>query len=151
MRSSFRVTALQRELTKPWFVLRNLHDPETLGRLEAIDRFIGLMPGYPGRFYGQLYANAVQANQLREGFFDLFAERRLELADVTQDVLVIAGTSDVIAPEPCVHRAVDVLTGARSVRYETAPGSHLGVLSGPQAPATTWRILDDFLDGAQAR
>jgi polyhydroxyalkanoate synthase len=145
VRASFRVTALQRELTKPWFVLRNLHDAETLGRVEAVDRFIGLMPGYPGRLYGQLYHHVVQNNELDRGLLSLAPDRVLRLADVVQDVLIVAGASDVIAPVACVERAVGVLTGARSVRFETAPGSHLGVLSGPEAPATTWRVIDEFL------
>jgi polyhydroxyalkanoate synthase len=149
VRASFKVTALQRELTKPWFILRNLHDAETLGRVEAVDRFIGLMPGYPGRLYGQLYHHIVQDNALNDGALPLAPDRVLQLADVRQDVLVIAGESDVIAPVPCVQRATEVLTGARSIRFATAPGSHLGVLSGPEAPATTWRVLDEFLDGVR--
>ncbi|MDT4940337.1 MAG: poly[(R)-3-hydroxyalkanoate] polymerase subunit PhaC [Pseudonocardiales bacterium] len=145
VRASFKATALQRELTKPWFVLRNLHDTETLGRMEAVDRFIGLMPGYPGRLYAQLYHHIVQNNALNDGLLPLAPDRVVRLADVRQDVLIVAGTSDVIAPVACVQRATEVLTGARSVRFETAPGSHLGVLSGPEAPATTWRSIDDFL------
>jgi polyhydroxyalkanoate synthase len=50
-----------------------------------------------------------------------------------------------------VRRALDVLTGARSVRFETAPGSHLGVLSGSTAPDSTWRHVHEFLAGLAAR
>jgi polyhydroxyalkanoate synthase len=146
VRASFKATALQRELTKPLFVLRNLHDAEALGRMEAVDRFIGLMPGYPGRLYMQLYNEIVQGNSLNEGIVRLTRDRVIRLADVRQDVLIIGGTEDVIAPIACVHRALDVLPGARSTRFETAPGSHLGVLSGPAARGTTWRYLTDFLD-----
>lgn len=144
-KGSFRVTALQRELTKPWFVLRNLHDAETLGRMEAVDRFIELMPGYPGRFYDQIYGNGVQANQLNDGYLQLNRTCRVELANVTQDVLIVAGTTDNIAPVASVRRACDVLTAARSLRFERAPGSHLGVLTGPSARDTTWRYVDQFL------
>jgi polyhydroxyalkanoate synthase len=150
VRASFKATALQREITKPWFVLRNLHDAEMLGRVEAVDRFIGLMPGYPGRLYGQLYHHIVQNNSLNDGLLPLTADRVLRLADVRQDVLIVAGTDDVIAPVACVGRAVGVLTGARSVRFETAPGSHLGVLSGPDARATTWAQIADFLEQVAA-
>lgn len=145
VKGSFRFTALQRELTKPWFVLRNLGDTETLGRMEAVDRFIGMMPGYPGRLYDQLYANAVQANQLSQGYLRISGDRRVELDRVSQDVLIVSGETDVIAPAACVRRACDVLTGARSLRYETAPGSHLGVLSGPAARNSTWQYIAEFL------
>jgi polyhydroxyalkanoate synthase len=146
VRAGFKATALQREITKPWFVLRNLHDAETLGRMEAVDRFIGLMPGYPGRLYGQLYHHIVQGNSLNEGRLDLGGGRVVALADVEQDVLIVGGTGDVIAPVTCVRRACDVLTGARSIRFETAPGSHLGVLAGPGAARTTWQYLTEFLE-----
>jgi polyhydroxyalkanoate synthase len=150
VRASFKATALQREITKPWFVLRNLHDADTLGRMEAVDRFIGLMPGYPGRLYGRLYDEIVQRNTLNDGYFELSGERTLRLANVSQDVLVVGGTTDVIAPVACVERALDVLTGARSIRFETAPGSHLGVLTGPEARDTTWRYIAEFLAGVAA-
>jgi polyhydroxyalkanoate synthase len=145
VRTGFRATALQRELTKPWFVLRNLHDAQRLGRMEAVDRFIGLMPGYPGRLYGQLYDRIVQANSLDRGCLELGGGRVVRLADVRQDVLIVAGSDDVIAPVEAVRRACDVLTGTRSIRFATAPGSHLGVLSGPDAPETTWARIDEFL------
>jgi polyhydroxyalkanoate synthase len=145
VRASFKATALQREITKPWFVLRNLRDVDTLGRMEAVDRFIGLMPGYPGRLYGQLYHHVVQGNELNGGHLVLGPDRVVQLADVEQDVLIVAGTTDVIAPVGCVQRACDVLTGARSIRFETAPGSHLGVLTGPDARDTTWEHIAEFL------
>jgi len=150
VRASFRATAIQREVTKPLFVLRNLHDSERLGRMEAVDRFIGLMPGYPGRFYDQLYRHVVQDNCLATGRLPLAPDRVVDLARVHVDVLVVAGTDDVIAPVPCVRKALDVLTGARSVRFAEAPGSHLGVLSGATAPHTTWRYLQRFLADVSA-
>lgn len=144
VRASFRATALQRELTKPWFVLTHLHEHATLARLEAVDRFIATMPGYPGRLYQQLYDRIVQRNELNRGQLTL-GDRVVELAKVGQHVLIVAGDSDVIAPVRCVQRGCDVLTGAASMRFETAPGSHLGVLAGPQARTTTWAAVRGFL------
>jgi polyhydroxyalkanoate synthase len=150
VRAAFRFTALQRELTKPLFVLRNLHDTETLGRMEAVDRFIDGMPGYPGRLYGQLYAQLIQRNELARGRLTL-GERVLLLRDVRQDVLIVGGTGDVIAPIASVRKAIDVLEGARSVNYAEAPGSHLGVLTGPQARTTTWPAIEEFLAASSKR
>jgi polyhydroxyalkanoate synthase len=31
------------------------------------------------------------------------------------------------------------------VRLETAPGGHLGILTGRAAERTTWRYLDEFM------
>lgn len=150
VRAGFKATALQRELTKPLFVLRNLHDADVLGRMQAVDRFIGSMPGYPGRAFGQIYHRLVLRNDLARGRL-ILSDRRLELADVRPHVLIVAGRSDVIAPVGSVRPACDVLTGAASLRFETAPGSHLGVLTGPEAAGTTWRYLRGFLEDLDHR
>ena len=84
------------------------------------------MPGYPGRFYTPRSTTAsCSSNELASGRLTLH-ERTVSLADVRQDVLIVAGRDDAIAPRPSVEQALDVLTGARSLRFEVAPGSHLG-------------------------
>jgi polyhydroxyalkanoate synthase len=60
-------------------------------------------------------------------------------------VLSVAGETDVLAPQPAVHHLGDLLPNAPEVRLETAPGGHLGVLTGRSARHTTWRHLDEFL------
>ncbi|TSD96019.1 alpha/beta hydrolase [Skermania sp. ID1734] len=143
VQASFRFTALDREIKKPWFIARNLLETETLARMESIDRFMGAMPGYPGRFYGQLWGRIMLRNDLAEGGLRL-GERRIEFARVGVPVLAIAGTGDAITSVPAARHLVEVLTGAPSVRFETEPGSHLGVLTGPHARATTWAHIDRF-------
>lgn len=144
VRASFKATALQRELTKPLFVLRNLHDAETIARLEAVDNFIAAMPGYPGRLYGQIYSRLVVRNDLVRGGLRL-GEREIRLRDVRQRVLLVAGTGDAIAPVAAVRAGVDALSGAASVQLQTAPGSHLGIVAGPSARETTWQHVAAFL------
>jgi polyhydroxyalkanoate synthase len=39
---------------------------------------------------------------------------------------------------------MELLDNAPSVRFETAPGGHLGVLTGLKARGTTWRYIDEF-------
>jgi polyhydroxyalkanoate synthase len=60
-------------------------------------------------------------------------------------VLAIAGEGDGIAPIAACHHVGELLPSARSVRLETAPGGHLGVLTGRAARGTTWAMLDRFL------
>jgi polyhydroxyalkanoate synthase subunit PhaC len=64
---------------------------------------------------------------------------------VRQPVLAIAGSGDVLAPQPAVHHVAELLENAASVQLETAPGGHLGVLTGMSARSTTWTHLDRFL------
>ena len=143
---TYRATAVQREVTKPWFIARNLHDTETLSKMDAVDRFMADMPGYPARFFRQVCRTLILRNSLSKGRIR-FGERVVELADITAPVLAIGGDDDVIAPVAAVEAIREVLTGT-TVRYETAPGSHLGVLTGPQAPTGTWAHIDAFLSAA---
>lgn len=143
VRTAFSVTALDSTLTKPAFIARNLLDTDALGKMQAVDRFMSAMPAYPGRFYGQVNGRLIIHNDLARGTLKLGA-RRIHLADVTVPVLLVAGTTDVITTEAAARAGTRVLTGA-SVRFETTQGSHLGILTGPEARETTWRYLDEFL------
>jgi pimeloyl-ACP methyl ester carboxylesterase len=99
----------------------------------------------PGRTFGQLYHRFFRVNELAGGRLDL-GHRQIDLAEVHVPVLVVAGESDGIAPPGAVFHVADLLPGAPDVRLETAPGGHLGVLTGRSARRTTWIYLDEFLD-----
>lgn len=146
---TFRATAFQRELKKPWFIARNLGNTETLARMESIERFMGQMPGYPGRLYLQLWQRIMLRNDLAKGQL-ILGDRRIDLGRVNKPVLAIAGTGDAITSVPAARHLGTILTGSPGVRFETAPGSHLGVLAGPGAPEHTWPHIDAFLAEQQA-
>lgn len=144
VQASYRVTAPHRELLRPWLVARNLRDTETLARMEAIDRFMAEMPGYPARVFHQMCSQLILGNNLAAGEFVL-GGRTVRLSDVAVPVLGVGGTTDVIAPAAAVAPLADLLTGSPYVRFEAVPGSHLGLVAGPGARDTTWSLLDDFL------
>ena len=102
------------------------------------------MHAYPGRTFGQLYHRFFRSNDLAGGRLAL-GGRTLDLADVRVPVLSIAGHGDGIAPVAACHHVGELLAGAPSVQLETAPGGHLGVLTGRAARGTTWVALDRFL------
>jgi polyhydroxyalkanoate synthase len=61
-------------------------------------------------------------------------------------VMNVSGTSDhLLAPAASVARLADLVPTAASVRLESAPGGHLGVLVGLKAQETTWKYLAEFL------
>jgi poly[(R)-3-hydroxyalkanoate] polymerase subunit PhaC len=144
VRRAFQLSAFDKMITKPVAILSHLDDREFLAQIEAVDRFTDNMIAYPGRTFGQLYHRFFRSNDLAEGEVDL-SGRRISLRNVKVPVLVIAGSSDGIAPEPAVHHLVDVLDNAPSVQFEVCPGGHLGVLTGRSARRTTWPLIDTFL------
>jgi polyhydroxyalkanoate synthase len=139
----FRATGISKEITKPLAILKNLDDRDYLAQIEAVDHFMDNMIAYPGRTFGQLYHRLFRTNDLAEGTVDLNG-RVIALSDVKVPVLIVAGENDTIAPRPSVERVVELLDNAQSVRFETAPGGHLGVLTGRKARGTTWRYIDEF-------
>jgi polyhydroxyalkanoate synthase len=143
VRRVFQLSAIDKVVTKPYAILSHLGDRDFLAQIEAVDRFTDNMVAYPGRTFGQMYHRFFRSNDLSNGEVD-FGGRRISLRDVKAPVLVVAGKEDSIAPERAVRRLVDVLDNA-DVRFETAPGGHLGVLAGRRARRTTWAYLDEFL------
>jgi polyhydroxyalkanoate synthase len=141
----FQLTALDKRITKPLTVLRNLHDREMLAHIEAVDDYMAHMLAYPGRTFGQLYHRFFRVNDLADGRIELDDGKLIDVADVTAPVLVVAGANDILAPPDAVHHVVDLLTGAPEVRAFTFKGGHLGVLTGRNARTGTWRQLDTFL------
>lgn len=148
VRLSYKAMALQREVTKPAYIARNLADTEALARMESVDRFMGEMPGYPGRLYLQISSRLLKRNELARGVVHLRRGHAVHLADLKAPVLVIGSRTDTIAPAPAVQAAVKVLVGAESVRYVEVSGSHLGMVAGPDAATSTWPVIAEFLASA---
>jgi polyhydroxyalkanoate synthase len=58
-------------------------------------------------------------------------------------VLSIAGRNDQIAPRAAVHHVAKLVPG---VELASAPGGHLGVLTGRAARRTTWPAIVEFME-----
>jgi polyhydroxyalkanoate synthase subunit PhaC len=149
VRRAFQLTSVDKEITRPYAILRHLHDRDWLAQLEAVDRFMAGMHAYPGRTFGQLYHQFFRVNDLADGHMVL-SDKEIDLADVRVPVLSVAGQTDVLAPQPAVHHVAELVPNAPQVRLEQAPGGHLGCLTGRSARRTTWRYLDEFLTEAAA-
>jgi polyhydroxyalkanoate synthase subunit PhaC len=142
--AAFQLAAVDKLVTKPLTLLSRLDDRDCLAQIEAVDFLMNHMHGYPGRVFGQIYHLLLRSNDLADGRLAL-GGRSIPLGAVGVPVLVVAGRADVIAPLASVHKVTELLTGAPEVRFETAPGGHLGVLTGRRARTTTWFHLDGFL------
>jgi len=140
----YRLAGFDKYVMKPFVLATNLDDRDFLAQIEAVDAFMASMLAYPGRTFGQIYHRFLRCNDLADGRIRL-GGRTLDLAAVRVPVLSIAGEGDGIAPKAAVHHVAELLPSAPQVRIASAPGGHLGVLTGRAARRTTWRLLDDFL------
>ncbi|MCW3012162.1 MAG: alpha/beta hydrolase fold protein [Solirubrobacterales bacterium] len=144
VKRAFQLTSIDKYVMRPLAVASNLHDREWLAQVEAVDAFMNQMHAYPGRTMGQLYHQFFRVNELAGGTLEL-GDRTIDLAEVRVPVLSVAGQADVLAPKAAVQALEGLLPNAPQVRMESAPGGHLGVLTGRSAARTTWAFLDDFL------
>jgi polyhydroxyalkanoate synthase subunit PhaC len=145
---AFKATSLMTYLKKPVTLFKHRDDREFLAQIEAVDGLMNEMLAYPGRATLQVYQRLFQGNELAEGKVQ-GPKRLVDLADVRVPVMNVAGARDVLVPVATAHHVGELLPNAPVVRLETAPGGHLGVLTGAKAAETTWTYIDDFLD-AQA-
>ncbi|WP_241385563.1 alpha/beta hydrolase [Rhodococcus sp. CH91] len=148
VRAAYRLTAIEREINRPWFVASHITDAETLARMERVDRFQDEIYGYAGRVFRQLATSVTIDNELAGGRLRL-GDRIVDLADVRVPVLALGGTEDVLAPVAAVE-PVTKLLGGTQVRFVRVPGTHLGMLTGSTARDTSWAELADFLDDPHA-
>ena len=140
----FRATAIDRYITKPIVLAQHLNDREWIAHAQAVDEYMANMLAYPGRTFGQLYHQFFRVNELAGGTLEL-GDHCIELSKIDVPVLTIGGKSDVLAPVDAVHHVGSLLPSSPDVRLETAPGGHLGVLTGRRAARSTWIFLDEFL------
>ena len=142
VKRSYQLAGIEKYVMKPWTVLTNLHDRELLAQIESVDAFMDQMHAYPGRTFGQLYHRVFRTNDLEDGRIEL-NDRTIDVADATVPLLAIAGRGDGIAPVAACHHLQDLVP---RTKVATAPGGHLGVLTGRAARGSTWPLLDAFLD-----
>ena len=135
-----------KQIKKPLIQLQNRDDPDTLAQIEAVDVLMDTMEAYPGRSISQIYHSLIRTNRLSQGRLHLADDRVVQLGDVTVPVQAIAGTGDLFfAPPGSSHHVATLALNSPEVRLQTAPGGHLGVLSGRAARETTWQYIDAFL------
>ena len=141
---AFKATSLTTYLKKPVTLIKHRDDREFLAHVEAVDGLMNSMLAYPGRATLQVYQRLVQRNELADGKIQ-GPNKLVDLAEVRVPVMNVAGNSDVMVPVEVAHHVGELLPNSPEVRLETAPGGHLGVLTGRSASATTWAMIDDFL------
>ncbi|MEW2360137.1 alpha/beta hydrolase [Spirillospora sp. NPDC029432] len=132
---------VEKYLVRPYQILTHLDDAEFLAQAEALDHFANAMVASSGRA-----REGLRSALLRDTGEIEFEGRRIGLDGIRVPVLAIAGRDDRLAPASAVRPLIRLLPNAPEVRFEIAPGGHLGVLTGSAARATTWAHLDRWLD-----
>ena len=144
-RLGYRWMAPLREITKPWTLLRNLHEPEVLARINAVDQFVDAMPGYPGRFFNQALTRLVCERELARGTVHLREDVVVEMDRLVAPTLLIGSTGDILANAASVEAGVTAYRNADVSFLEVRGLSHLGLIASPRAKEATWPAVDAHL------
>lgn len=144
-RLGYRALAPMRELAKPWTLATNLHRPEILARIDAVDRFMDAMPGYPARFFHQSLVRLVIERELATGTVHLSDEVVIRMDELRAPLLLIGSDADVLALAPSVEAGVRAYHNAQVDYLEVSELSHLGLIASPRARETTWPALQRHL------
>jgi polyhydroxyalkanoate synthase subunit PhaC len=142
---AYRATAWERELKKPWFILNNLAETETLARMEVVNRFQRTFPGYPGRLVEQMWERLIYHDELARGVVTL-GDRSIDLTSIAVPIQLFGSHRDAIVPWGAAHHGVEVFGSSPQVHFTTVETSHLGLIAGPDAVRDTWPRIDGFLD-----
>lgn len=140
-RLGYRWMAPVREITKPWTVLRNLHQPEVLARINAVDQFVDAMPGYPGRFFNQALTRLVCGQELAKGTVHLRDDVVVAMDRLVTPTLLIGSTTDVLANAASVEAGVEAYRNAEVTFVKVRGMSHLGLIASPRAKDETWPAI----------
>src|SRR3954451_3067383 len=115
----FRLTGIERYLTRPLFLAQHLQDRETIAQMQAVDHYMAGMLAYPGRTFGQLYHAFFRVNDLADGRTAL-SNKTIALRRLRVPVLSVAGEADVLAPAPAVHHVGGLLGESPEVALQSA-------------------------------
>ena len=148
--SSPRSTSSSR---KPLAVATHLDDRDFLAQIEAVDSFIAQHARLPGpHLRPALPPLLPRQRPRRRAASTPRRRRRSTCADVRVPVLAVAGDA-----RRASRRAPPSTTSAAcsptapEVHLRTAPGGHLGVLTGRAARTSTWAWIDAFFAGYSPR
>ncbi|PYE21035.1 polyhydroxyalkanoate synthase [Williamsia limnetica] len=146
---AYRATAWERELKKPWFILNNLGETETLARMEVVNRFQRTFPGYPGRLVEQMWERLIYRDELARGVVTL-GNRSIDLTSIAVPIQLFGSHRDAIVPWRAAQHGVELFGSSPQVHFTTVETSHLGLIAGPDAVRETWPRIDGFLDALPA-
>jgi len=140
MSAAFKLLDPMGNWSKHLAIERASHDPRTLARTLARERWLEENVAMPGAFAREFIRNAYQQDRLLDGSWQVRGEP-VDLRQVRCPVLVAACRRDFIAPqEACLPLAQ--ATGSADVQTQVLETGHIGVVVGSFGPRVFYPLLD---------
>ena len=110
---------------------------------QAMARWVADNPPFPGRAYREWITWMYKENRLVRGRMRLRG-KRVDLADVEQNLLVVTAGADHIAPRRGTLPLLDRVS-SRDVTHFDRPGGHIGLMAGSKARGEIWPDIAEWL------
>lgn len=134
--AAFRLTSPWKSLTRYHDLFLNIWNDEYVQGFDAVTAWTGNFIDYPGEAFRQIVGEFLVENRFAGGTWE-FDGRVADLKQVTCPVLAFAGKSDKVVPAGAAKAILGVL-GSQDKTFLVAPGGHMGVFAGRDAPRMVW-------------
>ncbi|RZT85352.1 poly(3-hydroxyalkanoate) synthetase [Pseudonocardia sediminis] len=139
--SNFISIQPQSEVSRQLQLLENIDDPMHVERYRVFEDWFKHTQDIPGAFYLWLVENLFWKNKLIAGDLEI-GGRKVDMAEITCPLLLLAGSTDHITPPPQLFAAADAVgTPERDITRRVATGGHLGLFMGRDALRQDWPPL----------
>jgi polyhydroxyalkanoate synthase len=139
---------LMKPVTNHWTAYRRLWDDVADGRVrreayQSMAKWVADNPALPGRAFAEWITWMYQQNRLARGTLRLRG-RRVDLAAIEQNLLVITADADHIAPRAGSLPLVERPASGDITHFDRA-GGHIGLMAGSRARKEIWPDIAEWL------
>jgi polyhydroxyalkanoate synthase len=113
------------------------------GAYQAMAKWVADNPPFPGRAYREWITWMYKENRLVAGSIRLRG-KRVNLANIGQNLLVVTAGSDHIAPREGTLPLLELVSSS-DVTHLARPGGHIGLMAGSKAKREIWPELAQWL------
>ena len=144
---------MMKPVTNYWTTYRTLWERVLAGdsrreAYQAMARWVGDNPPFPGRAYREWITWIYKENRLVSGRLRLRG-KRVDLREIDQNLLVVTAGADHIAPRPGTLPLLD-LVASQDVTHLDRKGGHIGLMAGSKARGEIWPEIAEWLEERSA-
>jgi polyhydroxyalkanoate synthase len=110
---------------------------------QAMAKWVSDNPPFPSRAYCEWITWMYKENRLIGGTLRL-RERRVDLSEVEQNLLVVTAGADHITPRANSVPVLNLVSSADVTHFDR-PGGHIGLMAGSKARREIWPDLANWL------
>lgn len=130
-------------LNTHWQMLRHSHDLDVVSAHATLSDFLDDMVDYPGAIVRDLIFWVWLQNPLQHGQAT-YKNHHFDFQKIHSALLLVYGDNDDIVTEQALHPLLNT-TSSTNIHLQSAPGGHLGMISGRQNAAVFWAELQTWL------